>query len=201
MLKTTIETICKSKSIVGIGTGRTVESILPYLNPNLQYVSSSHQTTRSLLNYSIHCYPLESIDHLDLYIDGCDYFDKKGNMIKGKGGSLTTEKLMCTMADEVLIIVQNYKYRECFEDCYVPIEILPGSVKYIEKILKKKNVKYELRRGENKFGPVITDLGNFIVDVVFDEKFLNECREICGVVEHGYFAVDDYNIKVKTFEE
>lgn len=201
MLKNNIKDVCEDKHTIGIGTGRTVESILQYLNPSSTYVSSSHQTSISLTNLSLKSVPIETVQRLDLYIDGCDYFDREGNMIKGKGGSLTTEKLLCSMADEVVIVVQDYKYRKRFNNCYVPIEILPQSIKYIENILIKNGIKYELRCSKNKFGPVITDLGNFIIDIVYDREFLIRSKQICGVVEHGYFENKDYNIKVEVFKE
>lgn len=201
MLKSRIRKSLRDKNIIGIGTGRTVSSILRYLDPSKTYVSSSYQTTLSLISYNFRVVPLETVDKIDLYIDGCDYFDSEGNLIKGKGGSLTTEKLLCAMSSEVLIVVQDYKFRKVLDECYVPIEVIPSSVKYFSRVMIDHQIDFSLRGSTKKYGPVVTDLGNFIFDIKMDREFLNKCRSISGVIEHGYFSSKDYKLNVEVLKE
>jgi ribose 5-phosphate isomerase A len=201
MLKSRIRQLLQNKNIIGIGTGRTVSSILRYLDPFKTYVSSSYQTTLSLISYNFKVVPIETVDRIDLYIDGCDYFDAEGNMIKGKGGSLTTEKLLCAMANMVLIVVQDHKFRKILDDCYVPIEVIPSSVKYFSRVMVDHQIDYSLRSSTKKYGPVVTDLGNFIFDIKMDREFLAKCRSISGVIEHGYFSSKDYKLNLEVIRE
>lgn len=222
-----IKDITKSKQIIGIGTGKTVSKLLKYLDTSKLYVPSSIRTMLSVssnLNINttdkninnqaqnntdkdantknnaqrinLSTTSVQCVSKLDLYIDGCDYFDRHGNMIKGKGAALTTEKLMCSMADEILIVAQDYKFRETFDNCFVPIEIIPQSLSFIISVLIEKNIKYTLRLENER--PVITDLGNLIFDIQYNKEFIDECKHICGIVEHGYFDGEDFNL---TFDQ
>ncbi len=74
----------------------------------------------------------------------------------------------------------------------VPVEVLPFAAKLVERRLIDLGGKPVLRLGKMKDGPVITDNGNFVMDVDFgvivDPKAL--AARICpipGVVEHGIF--------------
>ena len=55
-------------------------------------VASSQVTEDKLKALGIEIYDLNQLGVLDLYIDGADEIDAKGNMIKGGGGALTREK-------------------------------------------------------------------------------------------------------------
>ncbi|KAF9762289.1 Ribose-5-phosphate isomerase A [Nosema granulosis] len=189
------------KEIIGIGTGSTVEKFIKYLNKDKTYVASSYQTMIALHKYNLKTTPLALVSSVDLYIDGADYFDNIGNLIKGKGGALTNEKLLCSMSREVMIIAQDYKFRDNFENCYVPIEIIPQSLNYIRSILVKTGLPFSLRTGTNKHGPVLTDNGNLIFDVKYNYEFINKIKNICGVVEHGYFEGSSYNVILEIFSK
>lgn len=180
----------KDKAVIGIGTGTTVESYIEMLSPDAIYVSSSIRTALVLSEKGFVVSSPLGHDSLDLYIDGADYFDRSGNLIKGGGGALTMEKLLYSMAKEALIMVQAHKYRETFDECLVPIEIIPASLSRFISILRENRLEYCLRETPGKIGPLITDLGNCIVDVEYDIDFISSCRGICGVVEHGLFVSD-----------
>jgi ribose 5-phosphate isomerase A len=74
----------------------------------------------------------------------------------------------------------------------VPVEVLPFAARLAERRLKELGGMPVLRLGKMKDGPVITDNGNFVMDVDFgvieDPAALAAklCR-IPGVVEHGIF--------------
>ena len=51
----------------------------------------------------IEIYDLNQVGVLDLYIDGADEIDAKGNMIKGGGGALTREKNRCRRLKSVYL--------------------------------------------------------------------------------------------------
>ncbi|AFM99112.1 ribose 5-phosphate isomerase [Encephalitozoon hellem ATCC 50504] len=191
----------KGRIAVGIGTGTTIERYIEALYDDIVYVPSSIQTALVLSEKGFVVSNPLAHEALDLYIDGADYFDKNGNVIKGGGGALTTEKLLHSMAKETIIIVQRHKYKERFDGCLVPIEIIPTSIMKFISVLREYRLKYWLRRSTGKVGPLITDLGNCIVDVEYDLDFISECKGICGVVEHGLFMSNGSTMIVEEYRE
>lgn len=195
-----LKALVNSKKVIGVGTGSTVEKYIRELNRDAIYIPSSIRTMLVLAKEGFTVSDPLLYKSIDLYIDGADYFDAKGNLIKGKGGALTTEKLLCSMAKEIFIIVQDYKYRETLEGCFVPIEIIPVCLTKFVSILQERGLRYCLRENYGKIGPVMTDLGNCIVDVEYNEEFLLSCKAICGVIEHGFFEADSFSVMIEKFE-
>jgi ribose 5-phosphate isomerase A len=187
--------------VIGVGTGRTIERHIKSLSRSAIYIPSSFETMLLLGKAGLTVASASLYESIDLYVDGADYFDASGSVIKGKGGALTTEKLLCSMAREVVLIVQDYKYRETLDGCYVPVELIPQSLSRFIKVVRSKSLKYFLRVNQGKIGPVMTELGNFIVDVEFNREFVESCKSITGVVEHGYFPGEGYDVMIELFND
>lgn len=177
-----------SKRVVGIGTGRTMEQLGEILPYDRTYICTSHQTALFLSGRPVQS--AMNFQRADVYFDSTDFYDGRGNLIKGGAGGLTQEKLLVEMSDAVIIIADKSKYAEEFTNILVPVEIVPPSLSYFTGLLDRRPLGYRLRR-VGGLTPFITDLGNFIVDVQFDLPFVRECKRICGVVEHGYFECQD----------
>lgn len=200
-MRNALQSLTEGKSAVGIGTGTTVERCVEKLSRGPVYVPSSIRTAQALGRQGLTMSSPMLHSEIDLYIDGADYFSRDGHLIKGKGGALTTEKLLCSMARDVVIIVQSHKYRETFEGCLVPVEIVPPALGRFMSILQKHGLRHSLREGDRKIGPVVTDLGNYIVDVEYNGDFFSTCKGICGVVEHGLFEVCGSDVVVEDVED
>lgn len=200
-MKRNLQSLLEGKKVIGIGTGRTVERYIKKLDKDAVYIPSSIRTMLMLTRAGLTVSNPTLYSTIDLYIDGADHFDREGNLIKGKGGAMTAEKLLCSMAKDVFIIVQKHKYRETLRGCSVPVEVIPMSLTKFTSILRQHRLGYRLRENYGKIGPVITDLGNCIIDVEYDKEFFSSCKDICGVVEHGFFEVGDFNVVIETFEE
>jgi ribose 5-phosphate isomerase A len=74
----------------------------------------------------------------------------------------------------------------------VPVEVLPFALRLVERRLEEIGGKPVLRLGKMKDGPVITDNGNFVMDVDFGviedpAALATRIDLIPGVVEHGIF--------------
>jgi ribose 5-phosphate isomerase A len=75
----------------------------------------------------------------------------------------------------------------------LPVEVLPMAMTPVMRAIANLGGEPELRMGVKKAGPVITDQGNFVIDVKFAsidnpaelEKTLNN---IPGVLENGLFV-------------
>ena len=76
----------KNNSIVGVGTGSTVNHFIDAL-VDIKYkiagaVSSSQESTKRLKAHGIEVFDLNNIDTLDVYVDGADEVTKHLHMIK-----------------------------------------------------------------------------------------------------------------------
>ena len=131
---------------------------------------------------------------LDLTIDGADEVDDAFNLIKGGGGALLMEKIVAYASKRLLIIVDHTKLSARLCNHFpVPVEIVVDSLEVVKKRLREMGGKVSLRVGEGKAGPVITDLGNLLLDVIFPATFdpgrrEEEIKLIPGVLENGLFT-------------
>ena len=136
------------------------------------------------------------VSEINFYIDGVDAVSANLFMIKGKGGALFEEKMAFKLSKSIYIIANWTKHVERFENYSIPIEILPSSRRFVSIELQKLNtISTNLRESSGKIGPVITDNGNFLLDVVFEPETLKDLiqletniKTITGVVESGLFC-------------
>lgn len=184
----------------GIGTGSTVAFLIEELgrlvqeeNLTITGVPTSYQSKLLCQSYGIPIIDLADCSELDLDIDGADEVDPELNAIKGGGAAQTREKIVASMAKKFVIIVDESKLVPRLGSTFpVPVEVIPSALKYVSKILVDLGGEPSLRMGVRKDGPVITDNGQFVVDVKFGAKVnLREVdrylRLTPGVVETGLF--------------
>ena len=132
---------------------------------------------------------------LDLTIDGADEVDKDFNLIKGGGGALLMEKIVAYASRRLLIIVDSTKLSTRLgERSSVPVEVVVDAVETVKKSLRDMGGEASLRMGQRKAGPVVTDLGNLLLDVSFAQPFdpaekEREIKLIPGVLENGLFTM------------
>ena len=76
----------------------------------------------------------------------------------------------------------------------LPVEVLPNSWKQVKDRILEMNAISTLRMAEKKAGPVVTDQGNLILDVMFKDGIDNpkdiemNINNIPGVLENGLFV-------------
>lgn len=192
----------QSGSILGLGTGSTTAYTIQYLGERLQSgelkdikgVPTSFQASVLAKQYGIPLTTLDEIDRMDVAIDGADEVDPNKNLIKGGGAAHTREKLVDTLADQFIVVVDSSKLVEKLGSTFLlPVEVIPLAITPVMKKIEKLGGKPTLRMGVKKAGPVITDQGNMVIDVKFEsidnpaelEKTLNN---IPGVLENGLFV-------------
>ena len=128
----------------------------------------------------------------DWYFDGADEVDPAGNLIKGRGGAMFREKLVMRSAKKTYILVDPTKFVDGLGAKFpVPVEVCQDALHYVEESLQALGTrKTELRLAKKKDGPVVTESGNFIIDVEFskiDAGTEAAIKKITGVVESGLF--------------
>jgi ribose 5-phosphate isomerase A len=185
---------------LGVGTGSTVDVFIDLLaekvaaeNLSIRTVSSSYGTTHRLRAAGLAVDCLGSVAAVRLTIDGADEVDPQLALIKGGGGAFLREKILAEAAKQVVIIVDQGKLvKKLGAKNPVPVEVLPVAFALATARITRLGGSPELRRAEGKAGPVITDNGNFIVDVTFPEisdpaGLDSQLKAIPGVLETGLF--------------
>jgi ribose 5-phosphate isomerase A len=135
----------------------------------------------------------------DWCFDGADEVDSNNWLIKGRGAAMFNEKLNMNAATKTYILVDESKMvSKLGEKFPVPVECNPKSVNLVkEKLYELGATEVNLRLALKKDGPVITENGNFILDVKYneiDEKMEKKIKNITGVIESGLFI--GYNVEV-----
>ena len=190
---------------LGLGTGstaiwaarRVAERLSDGSLHSIRTVVTSLQTELEARSLGIPVFTLNDAvldSTLDLVIDGADEIDPAGNMIKGGGGALLMEKIIAYASAAVVIIVDHTKLssRLC-ERFAVPVEVIADAIAPVSRRLKELGGEVSLRMAVRKAGPVVTDLGNRLLDVTFRNAFDPRKMEdvlklIPGVLENGLFT-------------
>jgi len=134
----------------------------------------------------------ELIGLIDLAVDGADEVDSRLNVIKGRGGALSREKLVAAASKRFVIVVDESKRVEQLGVGVLPVEVLPFLWRTTAERLTGLGASLTVRGGEE--APFITDNGNLILDISIrggisdPAAFAGALKAITGVVEHGLFV-------------
>ncbi|OOE40424.1 ribose-5-phosphate isomerase RpiA [Salinivibrio kushneri] len=181
----------KPGSIIGVGTGSTVNYFIDALEPIKEQikgaVSSSEASTERLKALGIEVLDANEVASLDIYVDGADEINARNHMIKGGGAALTREKIVAAIADKFVCIIDDTKHVDVLGEFPLPVEVIPMARSYVARELLKLGGDPCYRQG------VITDNGNVILDVhnmkIQDPRGLEDAiNAIPGVVTVGLFA-------------
>ena len=192
----------QSGTIVGLGTGSTTAYAIQYIGERLQSgelkdikgIPTSFQATVLAKQYGIPLTTLDEVDHIDIAIDGADEVDPNKNLIKGGGAAHTREKIVDSLAEVFIVVVDNSKLVDRLGSTFLlPVEVIPMAMTPVMKALEKLGGKPTLRMGVKKAGPVVTDEGNLVIDVKFDllenpAELEKEINNIPGVLDNGLFV-------------
>ncbi len=203
--RTAVERLVKNGMKLGLGTGSTAIPAVSYIGLLMQQgklsgikaVATSFQTTMECEKWGIPLYTLNSREingELDLTIDGADEVDPRKFCIKGGGGALLLEKITAYASKAYAIVVDESKVVEHLGLRFpLPVEVVPAARVTAARTLSSLGAEVTVREAVRKAGPVITDNGNLILDILFknpvDPSLLEtELNRIPGVVENGFFT-------------
>jgi ribose 5-phosphate isomerase A len=190
----------KDGMLIGIGTGSTVAFFIEELGRRIAQglhicgAATSYHSRLLCVQNGIPMLDNMMLDHLDLAVDGADEIDPSLNAIKGGGAAHTCEKVIASMADEFILIADETKLVPNLCSHFpLPVEIIPGALSLTEKRIGQLGGKAKIRKAIRKDGPVITENGNFILDITFQEppkdlELLDvQLKKIPGLLETGLF--------------
>ncbi|MEM1705910.1 MAG: ribose 5-phosphate isomerase A [Thermosphaera sp.] len=195
-----VRTAFSDARIIGIGTGSTIkyfiEACLDFLSTK-SLVTSSFDTGIYLRSKGVKSIlDISYAESIDVYVDGADEVSSKLDLIKGRGGAFLREKTLALRASERIYVVDHSKYtgKPYLYLKPVPIEVIQLALPNVVKSLRLlEEAEVLLRFDNSKDGPVVTDNGNFIIDLKFSKPLENpakiheKLKLIHGVVDTGIF--------------
>jgi ribose 5-phosphate isomerase A len=170
--------------LVGLGTGSTVAYLLPALAErqlDVRCIATSPQTEEAARAVGLPLEPFDSVDRLDLTIDGADQVDPSGWLVKGGGAAHTREKVVAAASDRFVVIVSSDKLVEAIAPP-VPLELLPFGIPATLRALAFAQLR---EAPPSPDGGVIAD---YLGPVEDPAELADRLAAIPGVVEHGLFA-------------
>ena len=190
---------------IGLGTGSTaipaVKHLAKIINDgtlkDIKAVVTSFGTQNLCEELNIPVYSMNDKvigGHLDLAIDGADEVDPDNNVIKGGGAALLREKIVAYNSTLFVVVADSTKIVDSLGTKFpLPVEIVGEARVPVEKALNSIGAECVLREGVRKCGPVITDNGNQILDILWKSpvnpaEMEDKINSIVGVVENGFFT-------------
>lgn len=200
-----IASMVKDGDIIGVGSGSTAYLALLKIADRIRTeqlhihaIPTSQEIKMACAKLGI---PLTSLlEHKPNWtFDGADEIDPNHNMIKGRGGAMFKEKLLISSSPQTFIIADPSKMVSKLGSRFpVPVEIFPDALIHANQALRSLSpVDIKLRMAQGKDGPIITENGNLILDVWFNnipDNLENAIKSITGVIESGLFM--HYEVKI-----
>ncbi len=189
--------------VVGLGSGSTAALMIRALGQKLSIgeikgivgVTTSFQGEVLAAELGIPLKSLSAVSRIDLAIDGADEVDSDFQLIKGGGACHVQEKLVASLADRFVVVVDSTKIVERLNLAFkLPVEVLPSAWRLVKNTLNGLGGSADLRMAREKAGPIVTDQGNLILDASFingiadPEALEYKINNIPGVLENGLFV-------------
>ncbi len=201
----------EGRELIGLGTGNTTELFIRKAHERgllrgKSLVTTSSKTAMVLAELGYRDANVLSVEELDLYVDSADEVDLEGRMLKGGGAALTMEKLLAKHSRLRVFVVDESKLvsKLCVKHP-VPVEVLPNALRMVLRDLRKLGAQASPRECNGKKGPVVSDVGGFIIDVIPPEdmdlsEFAKKLKNLTGVIEVGLF-LDEADLVIVGFRD
>jgi ribose 5-phosphate isomerase A len=170
--------------LVGLGTGSTVAELLPALaerDLSLRCVATSIATEDQARELGIPVEPFESIDRLDIAIDGADQIAPDGWLVKGGGGAHVREKIVAAAADRFVVIADSSKPVDRIT-APIPLELLRYGIDATLRRLGEAEL-----RGGTPASPDDGLIADYRGEVGDPAELAARLAATPGVVDHGLF--------------
>jgi len=186
---------------LGLGTGSTVRYFLEGLAreisqgrlEDIEGVPTSVQTRERANALGIPLVGLAEAGELDLAVDGADEVSPGLDLIKGMGGALLREKMIVQASHRFVVVADAGKSVDRLGTrSPLPVEVVPFAWRSHLSLFRRIGARPVAREtGDGEL--YITDNGNLVVDLHFDEGIADPhgldalLRMRAGVVETGLF--------------
>lgn len=189
--------LAQEGTVIGLGTGSTAAYFIEALSRRhqqglqVQVVASSSSSSLLAEQRGLPLIDVNSLNSIDLYVDGADEINPSKQMIKGAGGALLREKILAHMSREMVVIVDETKLVSELGTRPLPVEIIPFGLHATLNHLKQLGYSGKLRE-QTSGTPYVTENNNYLFDIKLtpsdhiDQDHLRICT-VPGVVETGFF--------------
>jgi ribose 5-phosphate isomerase A len=174
---------------VGLGTGSTVAHLLPAIAARepkeLRCVATSVATEDQARELGIPVESFDSLERLDIAIDGADQIAPDRWLVKGGGGAHTREKIVAAAADRFVVIADSSKTVERIS-APIPLELHAfGLASTLARTAEELgDVALRPDTPPSPDGGLIADYGG---DVDDPGELAARLAAIPGIVDHGLF--------------
>lgn len=161
--------------VVGVGSGSTVVYAAERLGElvregglRVKCIPTSFQSRQLIAQHALTLTSLDEHPEIDVTIDGADEVDLQLNCIKGGGGCQLQEKIVAFAAKKFVVIADYRKESAALGEQWtqgVPVEVVPMAYVPLSRSMRALGGEPVLRMAQRKAGPVVTDNGNFVLDV------------------------------------
>ena len=170
---------------VGLGTGTTAAYLFPALASralnDIRCVASSPATEQAARALGLPLATLEQVGgELEIAIDGADQIDRRGWLVKGRGGAHAREKILAAAASRFVVIASHEKAVATLGPP-IPLELMRFGAAYTLRALSPSRVR----------GGSLSPDGNVIADylgpVEDAAQLAARISATPGTVAHGLF--------------
>ena len=185
--------------IVGLGSGSTAAFAVRALGRRVREglrimgIPTSERTAAQARALEIPLSTLAEYPQIDVTIDGADEVEAGSlNLIKGRGGALLREKIVASVSQRLVIVVDQTKMVERLGAREsVPVEVIPFGWQVAAVRLRDLGANPLLRKATDD-EPFKSDGGHYILDCAFGpiasaESLDRDLDHVVGLVEHGLF--------------
>ena len=186
----------RNDMIIGLGSGSTAAFFTKKLGEEVKRglkikgVSTSNATTNLAMSLNIPLLSIDEINKIDLTVDGADEVDPAFNGIKGGGGALLFEKIIASISQKIIWVVDSSKLVKKLGKFPLPVEVVSFGYKHTFDRLKEAgfNPSIRMKDGEISF----SDGNNLIVDLELKKidnpmELEKKIKALNGVIETGLF--------------
>jgi len=199
-----IETFIRPHMTLGLGSGSTAHALVRELGKQVanglqvQCTSTSRATTEVAREVGIDIIDANTLESIDLTLDGADEITRQWHMIKGGGACLLWEKIIAHASQRMIALCDESKIVEQLGAFPLPVEVVPfgwqTTQRHITRVLTQHGIQ-NARITQRMQGqqPVMTDSGHYLLDchcrVIANPSALEAAlNQIPGVVDNGLFT-------------
>jgi ribose 5-phosphate isomerase A len=191
-------TLIEDGMVVGLGTGSTAKFAVEAIGARVQAglkilgIPTSEQTAAQARSLGIPLGELTADRRVDLTIDGADEVDIHNlDLIKGRGGALLREKIVASVSDRFVIVVDESKLVERLGRSVLPVEVVPFGWESTARKLRGLGAVPTLRKSGSGEA-FVSEGGHYILDCTLSGELSAAALGVAldgvvGVVEHGLF--------------
>lgn len=189
--------LISNNTIIGLGGGSTISYLIKDIihnELNVKIVTPSFKTKMLCVENGLEVLHTSTVEKVTVAFDGCDEVDEDLNALKSAGGIHTKEKLIASMAEEYVLLVDESKVvKELSFKHPVVLEVLEDSIQYVMARTREAGGVPKLRISSAKDGCTITENGNVLIDVMYQRveniaELDRKLNNIKGIIDTSLFV-------------